>query len=603
MKVLKLSIVFCAAFLCILTSSCKKEDSLLISESDELAASSLKSVPNSGTITAQYYDSPGGEDIAKAIDGNVNTKYLTFHNSVWLQWQGNTALVLTKYAITSANDFATRDPKSWTLYGSNDGNSWTALDVRANQTFSARFQKKEYLLNANLAYTYFKLDITANNGASITQLAEWDLDGSVPQYVATVYQHCPYGGYAVQLSEGSYSLTDLEARVVINNDLSSLKVQSGYRVILYDGDNFTGNYVIKTSDSQCLTDDGFNDKTTSIKVEKAGPTENIDDLMPLAHGFTYTESTPMGQHYAGLHVTTDSDRAWLSNPGTLPTIPSALATSLHWANFSVTLYPYGNPSPADINQHNIGDCGGIAAMASMAYLAPNFVKTLINDNGNGTYAVAMFDPQGKPVTVVVDSRFLADSNGNLGEVSGKGGIAVWSTILEKAIMKYNEIYHANTTIEGIGSEHTIPLFTGNGSSFAFDRNILTPDELARVARVCLAEGKFIIGGFGQVLPVGNVNTVTAHAYTIMISGAPTALFAMRNPWGVNPLVSGGYETTTDGVLDIPATGSVPSIIDFRIIEPGLAGTAGTTSPYIPPVQSLKSSEQVRISERLIKTGM
>ncbi len=593
-------ILFALIFLAGITSSCEKDD---ISETatDE-SSSSLKSMSADGTISAQYSDSPSGEDISKVFDCNINTKYLTFHDAVWLQWQGESLLGET-YSITSANDFAGRDPKAWTLYGSNDGATWTELDQQTDQTFSERFQRKTYTLSDNAPYSYYKLDITENNGATITQLAEWDIYGSSSSVIATIYEDCGYGGYSVDLSEGCYNREALEDLGVVNNDISSLTVTSGYKITLYDGEDFTGDYIVKTADASCIVENGFNDKASSIIVEVVTSSESIDDLLALATSYTASSSTPMGVHYEGLHETTDDDREWLANADNQPSTPSGLVSSLHWEAFSVTLYPYGTPSPADINQHNIGDCGGISALASLAYLAPDFIVGIINDNGDGTYNVAMFDPQGEPVTVVVDSEFLADSDGNLAAVSGKNSVATWSTILEKAIMKYNVIYEADATIEGIGSENVLPLFTGNGSSFAFGRNVLTADELQLVVKECLAMGKFIIGGFGQVLPIDDVQTVTGHAYTIVLSNDSDAIFSMRNPWGLNPLVAGGYETASDGVLDIPAKGDVPATIDLRIVDMGIAGSSGTTTTYTPPTQTLKSTQSVRISERLLQSGM
>ncbi len=324
--------------------------------------------------------------------------------------------------------------------------------------------------------------------------------------------------------------------------------------------------------------------------------ESMSDLMPLAGGYTNSGSTPMGIHYAGLHVTTSADRAYLSNPKNEPPAPPGL-TPL-FANFTVTLYPYGNPIPADINQHDIGDCDGVSALASMSYLHPGFVKSLITDNHDGTFSVLMFDPQGKRDTVVVDSKFLADNNGNIAAVSGKNNTADWATVLEKAIMKYNVIYHADDDIGGIGSESTTPLFTGDGNSFAFDRGVLTPDQLARAVRVSLAQGKFITGGFGQAISISGLVTVPGHGYAVTISSDHSALFAMRNPWGANPTVSGSLDGSFDGILNIPDTGSVLATIDLRIIEPGLAGTVGVTKAYIPPAPI--QAEQVRISKRLLE---
>ncbi|MDY0779513.1 beta-1,3-glucanase family protein [Tenacibaculum sp. IB213877] len=87
---------------------------------------------------------------------------------------------------------------------------------------------------------------------------------------ATVYKHCNYDGYAVNLPLGNYTLGQLQARGVVDNDISSIKVQSGYEVVLYDGDNFTGNVVTITSDVSCLVDYSFNDLATSVRVQLAG---------------------------------------------------------------------------------------------------------------------------------------------------------------------------------------------------------------------------------------------------------------------------------------------------------------------------------------------
>lgn len=84
----------------------------------------------------------------------------------------------------------------------------------------------------------------------------------------TVYQDCDYNGYAVELNEGSYSLTQLRALGVTNDDISSLKVSSGYQIELYQHGSFSGNLLVKTANDTCLTDDGFNDDISSVIITK-----------------------------------------------------------------------------------------------------------------------------------------------------------------------------------------------------------------------------------------------------------------------------------------------------------------------------------------------
>jgi beta-glucanase (GH16 family) len=86
-----------------------------------------------------------------------------------------------------------------------------------------------------------------------------------PTGVATFYKDCNYGGTAVGLATGTYTMSQLNAKGILNDDISSVKVNAGYKVTLYWDDNFTGTTKVLTSDMAC--DGTWNDKTTSLKVE------------------------------------------------------------------------------------------------------------------------------------------------------------------------------------------------------------------------------------------------------------------------------------------------------------------------------------------------
>ena len=75
--------------------------------------------------------------------------------------------------------------------------------------------------------------------------------------------------------------------------------------------------------------------------------------------------------------------------------------------------------------------------------------------------------------------------------------------------------------------------------------------------------------------------MSGHAYACFYPANAATMISMRNPWGVNPTTSGGYDSSTDGVLDIPSTDAWAKTIDLRIIDPGAAGTAGRITPYVP----------------------
>lgn len=145
-----------------------------------------RSLPNDltrpgGNVTANAVNSPNGEEIDKLVDDIVNSsglsKYLTRSTTGWMQYQFDNGekYVVTKYSLTSANDYEGRDPRNWNLQGSNDGASWINLDTRTNESFSSRWQKREFSFSNSVAYEYYRLDVTANNGEPLLQIGEWEL--------------------------------------------------------------------------------------------------------------------------------------------------------------------------------------------------------------------------------------------------------------------------------------------------------------------------------------------------------------------------------------------------------------------------------------------
>ncbi|WP_082422570.1 basic secretory protein-like protein [Aquimarina longa] len=129
-----------------------------------------------GTISSQYNDSPSNEGISNIVDNNLNSKYLTFNASAWVQYKATKSYVLSSYTITSGNDAPERDPKSWTLQGSTNGNSWQNINQRSNQDFSGRNQKRTFTVTTTSSYQYYRLSMK-NNSGNILQVSEIELFG------------------------------------------------------------------------------------------------------------------------------------------------------------------------------------------------------------------------------------------------------------------------------------------------------------------------------------------------------------------------------------------------------------------------------------------
>lgn len=155
-----------------------------------------------GVISAQYSDSPANEGIVNVIDNTSATKYLTFHNAGWVQYQAPGQYKVSSYSITSANDAPERDPLNWTLQGSNNGTSWTTIDTRTAEDFPSRLQRRVFNISNTTAFSYYRFNFT-NNSGTILQVAEVELFG-IPAG-GTAARMVNHGGEepSVEVSENS----------------------------------------------------------------------------------------------------------------------------------------------------------------------------------------------------------------------------------------------------------------------------------------------------------------------------------------------------------------------------------------------------------------
>ncbi|TVX94030.1 PA14 domain-containing protein [Paenibacillus agilis] len=137
------------------------------------ASQQPRGIAAGGMVTVSNPNSPAGEGKENAFDHNEASKWCVFDStaSIQYQFQGTNAHAVQSYAITSANDLPERDPRSWTLSGSNDGTTWNSLDTRSNEVFSNRYQTKTFHISNATSYRYYKFSMI-NNSSGLLQLAE-----------------------------------------------------------------------------------------------------------------------------------------------------------------------------------------------------------------------------------------------------------------------------------------------------------------------------------------------------------------------------------------------------------------------------------------------
>ena len=116
--------------------------------------------------------------------------------------------------------------------------------------------------------------------------------------VATFYENSNYGGWSVSLPEGTYNYRDIIAKGIKNDAISSLKVNSGYKVTLYNDEGFNGTSKAFTGDASYVGDE-MNDKTSSIKIEKWNGSSSVTyNTVKLSNGKYSIKSVANGKYVA-----------------------------------------------------------------------------------------------------------------------------------------------------------------------------------------------------------------------------------------------------------------------------------------------------------------
>jgi hypothetical protein len=114
-----------------------------------------------------------------AFDQNDTTEWSSGDNMfpAWLQYQFiGPAWIITEYRLVSSKKIPNSGPRNWQLLGSNDGNSWTKLDERTNESFRSLSQTNNYSFTNQTPYQYYRLNITAGVfGRADARLAEFQL--------------------------------------------------------------------------------------------------------------------------------------------------------------------------------------------------------------------------------------------------------------------------------------------------------------------------------------------------------------------------------------------------------------------------------------------
>lgn len=217
--------------------------------------------PSCGEIDIMEHVNTGGEV--------VGTIHWSDPNNNHAEYGGRTNTSITGYH-TYAVEWNSTAIK-WFV----DGAQYHEVNIANGVNGTSEFQNNFFIL-LNLAvggnWPGFNIDNNAMPASMYVDYVRVFQLGIAPPplgEVSTVYKHCDFGGTAVNLPVGDYNYGALYARGVANEDISSIKINSGYEMVIYENDDFTGASYVLGSTSSCLVGIGWNDRTTSLKVRAA----------------------------------------------------------------------------------------------------------------------------------------------------------------------------------------------------------------------------------------------------------------------------------------------------------------------------------------------
>jgi hypothetical protein len=218
---------------------------------------------------------------------------------------------------------------------------------------------------------------------------------------------------------------------------------------------------------------------------------------------------------------------------------------------SGTLFRSSGPYFGDTKQGSLADCTLIAALAEVADRAPQQISSMFTSNGDGTYGVRFYEPNGQATWVTVNST-LPDG-GTLYD-QPVGGV-LWVALAEKATVEVNESAWLGTLSPG--SNSYLGLNNGNSGTEIAYLEALTGASASAVAinptsiAAAWNSNKFI--EFGTTAAGDPSMIVPAHAYA-MVNYSPSLStpFTLYNPWGL----AGGTDSTTGihypGLIEVNA---------------------------------------------------
>ncbi|MGB0637719.1 MAG: C2 family cysteine protease [Myxococcota bacterium] len=208
----------------------------------------------------------------------------------------------------------------------------------------------------------------------------------------------------------------------------------------------------------------------------------------------------------------------------------------------------GKVDPHAAKQGALGDCYLLAGCAAEARANPDGIRSLIKDNGDGTFDVTLhmresWYDNAKPKVFTVDSRFPARGGNPIYAKVGRsadGEDEMWMPLIEKALAQetgsYDLISGGNINKKvNFGGVHE--LLTGNKTKYVkteslSDERLLMRMKQALDSREPIAAGTYNFNDDKSMRSAAeSLNIYANHAYSVESVNVDAGTVSLQNPWG------------------------------------------------------------------------
>ncbi len=174
--------------------------------------------------------------------------------------------------VMSITDTQVMWEKSGTAYNykiatSQDNTNWSEKISKHNNANTNQVQADYFKSNAR----YVKITVLGTYSAGSQFGLPSDATASFYEFKVfgtadgpTFHSDANYGGNAVTLDVGNYTLSQMQAAGIADNSISSIQVPADYKVVAYSDDGFSGTSWTYTSDTPSMS--GDDNTISSIKV-------------------------------------------------------------------------------------------------------------------------------------------------------------------------------------------------------------------------------------------------------------------------------------------------------------------------------------------------